>query len=149
MHTIRFIGKILFWITVFCHLGCQPASDSRQKTELSKAKEKRVLSDFPGQDQIKNGPVSNQNIPEKVYNVLNYVRKYNKAPEGFVGGRTFGNFEKRLPLKDQNLKPMRYREWDVNQKKKGKNRGAERLITSENRRAWYTRDHYETFIEIK
>jgi ribonuclease T1 len=45
-------------------------------------------------------------------------------------------------------KPARYREWDVNPKKKGKNRGAERLVTSE-KRAWYTRDHYETFEELK
>jgi ribonuclease T1 len=87
-------------------------------------------------------------IPEKVYRVLAYIRKNNRAPEGYVGGRKFGNFEKRLPLKDKDAQPARYREWDVNPKKKGKNRGPERLVTSEER-AWYTRDHYNSFEEIK
>ena len=148
MSVTHFLLKIIFGVILVCNLGCQPASDSKEKTVFSEAKQKPVPSDFP-KKEITGEAVSDQNIPEKVYTVLTYVRKYNKAPEGFVGGRKFGNFEKRLPLKDQNLKPMRYREWDVNQKKKGRNRGAERLITSENSRAWYTRDHYETFVEIK
>jgi len=88
-------------------------------------------------------------IPEKVLKVLEYVRQNDRAPEGYVGGRKFGNFEKRLPLKDQSEKNMKYREWDVNPKRSGKNRGAERLITSENKRAWYTADHYESFTEIR
>jgi ribonuclease T1 len=88
-------------------------------------------------------------IPPKVYKVLAYVRENGRAPEGYQGGRKFGNFEKRLPLKDDAGKLMRYKEWDVNPKKQGKNRGAERLITSENKRAWYTRDHYDSFTEIE
>jgi ribonuclease T1 len=88
-------------------------------------------------------------IPPKVYKVLAYVRENGRAPEGYQGGRKFGNFEKRLPLKDEAGESMKYREWDVNPKKQGKNRGAERLITSEDKRAWYTRDHYDSFTEIK
>jgi ribonuclease T1 len=88
-------------------------------------------------------------IPPKVYRVLAYVRENGRAPEGYQGGRKFGNFEKRLPLKDEAGEAMKYREWDVNPKKRGKNRGAERLITSEDKRAWYTRDHYDSFTEIK
>lgn len=148
MSASHFLLKILFATILICNFGCQPASDSGEKTEFTKATQKQVSSDFSKKETTAEA-VSNQHIPEKVYTILKYVRKYDRAPEGFVGGRKFGNFEKRLPLKDQNLKPMRYREWDVNQKKKGRNRGAERLITSENSRAWYTRDHYETFVEIK
>jgi len=148
MSAAHFLLKILFWTTLAGNFGCQPANESEEKKEVSQAIGKKVSSDFSGKE-IANDLAANPDVPEKVYTVLNYVRKYDRAPEGFIGGRKFGNFEKRLPLKDQNLKPMRYQEWDVNQKKKGRNRGAERLVTSENKRAWYTRDHYETFIEIK
>lgn len=88
-------------------------------------------------------------IPDKVYVVLAFVREHGRAPEGYQGGRKFGNYEKRLPLKDKKGNPMSYQEWDVNPKKKGKNRGAERLVTSKDKRAWYTRDHYDSFIEIR
>ncbi len=89
-----------------------------------------------------------QEIPQKVYEVLSYVRQNNMPPQGYTGGKYFGNFEKRLPQKDVRGRKMNYREWDVNPKQKGKNRGAERLITSADRRAWYTNDHYGSFIEI-
>ena len=88
-------------------------------------------------------------VPPKVYKVLDYVRAYGKAPEGYVGGRKFGNYEKRLPITGPGGRPMKYQEWDVNPKKPGKNRGPERLVTSADRRAWYTGDHYESFTEIK
>ncbi len=90
-----------------------------------------------------------KDIPPYVYEVLDYVRANKKAPKGYVGGRRFGNFEKRLPANSQSGQKMSYQEWDVFPKEKGKNRGAERLVTSQNRRAWYTKDHYESFIEIK
>lgn len=96
-------------------------------------------------------PVENgryKKIPAKVYRVLEYVRAHNRAQTGYVGGRRFGNFEKLLPLKTTDGKPMKYREWDVNPKKEGKNRGPERLVTSEDKHAWYTLDHYDSFIEI-
>lgn len=86
-------------------------------------------------------------VPEKVYKVLQYVRTNGKAPEGYVGGRKFGNFEKLLPA-SENGRKIKYQEWDVNPKTKGKNRGAERLVTGNNDRAYYTRDHYHSFTEI-
>lgn len=92
--------------------------------------------------------VSNE-IPPKVYEVLGYIRQHNMAPDGYVGGKRFGNFERRLPLKDGNGKKMNYREWDVNPKRQGQNRGSERLITGSDRRAWYTSDHYGSFTEIR
>lgn len=86
-------------------------------------------------------------IPAKVYKVLEYVKSNGKAPEGYVGGRKFGNFEKLLPV-SENGRKIKYQEWDVNPKTKGKNRGAERLVTGNNDRAYYTRDHYQSFTEI-
>ncbi|HVZ96160.1 MAG TPA: ribonuclease domain-containing protein [Chitinophagaceae bacterium] len=88
-------------------------------------------------------------VPQRALDVLQYVRAHGEPMEGYVGGRTFGNYEHRLPETDEKGNPMHYREWDVNPKIEGQNRGTERLITSANGQAWYTGDHYQTFIEIK
>ena len=90
-----------------------------------------------------------ETIPPKVLELLTYIRKNNRAPEGYVGGRKFGNFEKLLPQKTKTDKPIQYREWDVNPKQEGQNRGSERLVTGSDDRAWYSRDHYNSFVEVK
>lgn len=87
-------------------------------------------------------------VPQKALNVLAYVRANGRAIDGYVGGRRFGNFENHLPRSSTDGKPINYREWDVNPKISGKNRGIERLITGSDNRAWYTNDHYNTFTEI-
>src|SRR5262249_14281556 len=89
-----------------------------------------------------------EGVPDKVARVLEHIDKYGRAHKGYVGGRTFGNREKRLPRSDQAGKPIRYQEWDVNPKIRGKNRGAERLVTGSDGSAYYTSDHYKTFIKI-
>jgi ribonuclease T1 len=89
------------------------------------------------------------NVPAHVLKVLDYVEKKGEAPDGYVGGRTFQNREHRLEEKDPKGRAIRYREWDVYPKIDGKNRGAERLITGSDQSAWYTRDHYRTFVEVK
>lgn len=137
----RFLQKFFFFIAVFTISGCQTTTENSQNTSQPIRKKTEQISknlSEKRESKRESGRNSNRDIPEKVYTVLAYVRKYNRAPEGYTGGRKFGNFEKHLPLKDTNSRPMKYREWDVNPKKKGKNRGAERLITSENERAWYT-----------
>ncbi|WP_373512859.1 ribonuclease domain-containing protein [Persicitalea sp.] len=90
-----------------------------------------------------------ETIPPKVFEVLAYIRKNNRAPQGYVGGRKFGNFEKLLPQKTKAGKPIEYREWDVNPRQEGQNRSSERLVTGSDERAWYTRDHYNSFVEVK
>ncbi|CCG98471.1 guanine-specific ribonuclease N1 and T1 [Fibrella aestuarina BUZ 2] len=87
-------------------------------------------------------------IPRKVYDVLAYVNANGRAMAGYVGGRRFGNFENHLPRSDTDGKPIRYQEWDVNPKMSGRNRGTERLVTGSDGRAWYTNDHYNTFVEV-
>src|SRR5215831_8711963 len=79
-------------------------------------------------------------IPEKARVVLAEIQKRNgEAPPGYVGGRTFSNRERRLPRGS-------YREYDVNPKKSGRNRGTERIVIEQRTgKAYYTRDHYETF----
>jgi ribonuclease T1 len=88
-------------------------------------------------------------VPEKVAKVLSYVDEHDKAPPGYEGGRTFGNFEKLLPQSDKKNRKIRYREWDVNPHRPGVNRGAERLVTGSDGTAYYTKDHYKSFIKIR
>lgn len=135
------------FLTIALFLSCGGSGATTQTEGKSAAS--RQATKAPSSRQKAGERQQKDQIPEKVLKVLEYIRQNDRAPEGYIGGRKFGNFEKRLPLKDQSGKNMKYQEWDVNPKKSGKNRGAERLITSENKRAWYTGDHYESFTEIR
>jgi guanyl-specific ribonuclease Sa len=97
------------------------------------------------------GPSPNlpRGVPAKVGMVLKYIDEHKRAPENYEGGRTFGNFEGLLPKEDADGKPIKYREWDVNPKVPGKNRGPERLVTGSDGSAYYTPDHYKSFIKIR
>ena len=123
-------GILLFTVLALLSQACWSGSETKQ--------------------QANSEPVQrNSSVPAYVKEVLSYVKTHHKAPDGYVGGRRFGNYEKRLPLQTKSGEVIRYREWDVKPKVPHKNRGAERLITSSDDRAWYTADHYESFIEIK
>ena len=91
---------------------------------------------------------SQQAAPPYVLEVLRYVRTNGTAPDGYVGGREFQNREKRLPAQTPAGERIRYSEWDVHPKVKGQNRGPERLVTGSDRSAWYTADHYKSFLFI-
>jgi dienelactone hydrolase len=88
-------------------------------------------------------------VPDKVLKVLEYVDKHAAPLEGYEGGRSFGNFERRLPQTDEKGRRLKYREWDVNPLRPGVNRGPERLITGSDGSAYYTDDHYKTFRKIR
>jgi hypothetical protein len=92
-------------------------------------------------------------VPRYVLQVLESVDKHHHAPEGYVGGREFLNLgkdgEQSLPNFDADGKPINYREWDVHPHVPGKNRGPERLVTGSDGSAYYTADHYRTFIRIR
>ncbi|MDB5311728.1 MAG: guanine-specific ribonuclease [Gemmataceae bacterium] len=88
-------------------------------------------------------------IPEKVVKVLRYIDEHHRPPEGHEGGRIFRNAEERLPRTDAGGKPITYREWDVDPKVPGVNRGPERLVTGSDGSAYYTPDHYRTFRKIR
>jgi guanyl-specific ribonuclease Sa len=61
---------------------------------------------------------------------------------GYVGGRAFQNREGRLPA-------GRYREYDVRPRTPGQNRGPERLVIEQvTGRAYYSDDHYRTFVPL-
>ncbi|TKB60833.1 MAG: hypothetical protein E8D52_01650 [Nitrospira sp.] len=61
---------------------------------------------------------------------------------GYVGGRDFQNRERRLPRGS-------YREYDVNPKRRGRGRDAERIVIERRTgKAYYTGDHYRTFVPL-
>lgn len=95
---------------------------------------------------VQNGTTNG--VPAKAYDLLKYIKANGTAPDGYVGGRTFMNREKRLSNTDASGRKIKYREWDVNPKKKGKNRGTERVVTGSDESAYYTGDHYKTFIKF-
>lgn len=119
-------GCIVLWGLILLGLGtgCTPQTDSAAAVQ-----QRRVA-------------------PDKVYEVLRHVQQHGRAPEGYVGGDRFGNYEKRLPERDASGRRIQYKKWDVNPKQKGKNRGPQRLVTGSDGRAWYTPDHYESFVEL-
>lgn len=89
------------------------------------------------------GSLRKAGVPKKIYDVLSMLQERKGEPlPGYVGGRSFENRERRLPA-------GRYREYDVNPKVPGKNRGAERLVIEQRTgKAYYTKDHYRTFVLI-
>ena len=89
------------------------------------------------------------NVPEKALRVLKYVRENGVVISGYVGGRRFGNFENLLPKNDASGRRINYQEWDVNPKTRGKNRGSERLITGSDGKAYFTNDHYGSFLLVE
>jgi guanyl-specific ribonuclease Sa len=84
-------------------------------------------------------------VPEEAEKILQYLKAHNwTPPRGYKGGRVFQNREGKLPACGN------YREYDIHPYVKGQNRGSERIIVDINTgRAWYTPDHYQTFIEIR
>lgn len=101
----------------------------------------------PRKAESKSAP-SNK-IPAYAIETLKYVRERERAPDGFEGGRNFGNYERLLPQREKGGKAIKYREWDVKPRVQGRNRGAERLVTGSDGSAWYTSDHYKSFLPVE
>src|SRR5438132_11104765 len=62
-------------------------------------------------------------VPAKVGKVLRHIDEYQRPPEGYEGGRAFGNHEGLLPKRDAHGRLIPYQECDVNPKAPGKQRG--------------------------
>lgn len=80
---------------------------------------------------------------QKAKDLLEAIQRHEgKALPGYIGGRVFQNRERRVPR-------GHYREYDVNPKIRGRPRDAERIIIEQDSgRAYYTGDHYRTFIPL-
>lgn len=98
----------------------------------------------PGRTEAASPLRQKTEIPQKAKDLLRTIReRQGMPPPGYAGGRTFHNRERRLP---RGL----YREYDVNPKIRGRPRDAERIVIEQQTdRAYYTADHYLTFVPFK
>ncbi len=98
------------------------------------------------------GSLSLGGAEQKVLTVLAVIDRTGQAPAGYRGGTQFVNDGRGggevLPTQDASGNSITYREWDVNPYT-GANRGAERLVTGSDGSAWYTSDHYTSFVRIR
>jgi Zn-dependent protease with chaperone function/guanyl-specific ribonuclease Sa len=104
-------------------------------------------------NEVKDSTVASDAVPRNVAIVLKSIDQNRSAPEGYEGGRRFLNLgrdgEQILPKVDAQGRAIQYQEWDVHPRVPGKNRGAERLITGSDGSAFYTPNHYQTFLRIR
>ncbi|MEG8181914.1 ribonuclease [Nocardia terpenica] len=92
-------------------------------------------------------------VPDRAYQTLREIDAGRwpgsaDAP-GTKGGDQWMNRGGNLPRTDPSGKKITYREWDVNPKKPGQSRDAERIITGSDSSAYYTGDHYGTFTRMR
>jgi ribonuclease T1 len=108
---------------------------------------------LPAPADCRPNPVAPSRIPEAAWRTLDHVRRTGEAPRDHVGGRRYGNYggggEEKLPVHDARGRRIEYQEWDIRPKIPGRNRGAERMVTGSDGRAWYTADHYCSFTEMR
>ncbi len=102
----------------------------------------------PQKGSVQAGPDTNSSgvqeaVPPSARDTLKALEARHGDPlPGYAGGRTFQNRERALPR-------GRYREYDVHPKVPGKNRGAERIVIDQlTGKAYYTADHYRSFIPM-
>jgi len=92
-------------------------------------------------------------VPQKATSVVAQIRAGGgNAPAGYVGNRSFLNDGRNggvvLPRTDSVGSPITYKEYDVNPFQPGVNRGAERVVMGSDGSAYYTADHYMTFVPV-
>lgn len=137
--TVYLLFFLIFTVTLVFYFTQQHKNTAQEPVENNRKTENQ---------NTPSSPLQSKEIPVYVYEVYDYIKQNGKAPSGYVGGRTFFNREKKLPLIDRDRQKIRYREWDVHPKKEGINRGAERLVTGSDQSAYYTHDHYNSFISL-
>lgn len=88
-------------------------------------------------------------VPAAALATLAVIDRTGHAPTGYVGGRRFGNFEHHLPRRTGSGARIGYREWDIARHVLGVNRGPARLVTGDDGAAYFSGDHYSTFLRIR
>lgn len=88
-------------------------------------------------------PAEIGHAPQKAHDLLKAINeRAGMLLPGYVGGQTSHNGERRLPR-------GRDREYDVNPRLRTRRRNAERLIIEQRTgKAYYTPDHYRTFVPL-
>ena len=89
------------------------------------------------------------NNVKNIKELADQIKSNNGLPlPGCKGGKTYENIP-REPGSQRLPDGASYKEYDVNPKIAGQNRGAERLVLGDDGSIWYTDDHYKTFKEVK
>jgi len=94
-------------------------------------------------------PAAPAGVPAAAIETLAAIDRTGHAPTGYVGGRRFGNLEHHLPRRTPSGVRISYREWDLARHVLGVNRGPRRLVTGDDGSAYYSGDHYSTFVRIR
>jgi guanyl-specific ribonuclease Sa len=119
-------------------------------TSSTEPRETRTSSSSNGEWNTK---LPAESVPRKVALVLKSIDENHQAPEGYEGGRKFLNLgrdgEQVLPRTDAQGNAIAYQEWDVDPLVPGRNRGAERLVTGSDGSAFYTPNHYRSFLRLR
>jgi guanyl-specific ribonuclease Sa/uncharacterized protein YukE len=92
-------------------------------------------------------------IPDKALKVLDHIDRTGTTLPKYKGGGVFENDGRNggqvLSRVDGSGRPISYREWDVDPKQTGIPRNLDRLVTGNDGSAWYTSNHYMTFVRIR
>ena len=149
----RRLTGILLWLcaTLLLHLGFSVAGEPHSRLQEAPVPDLSSISDQTRTAQdgaVRAGPRAAPRdvldvVPSAARETLKAIEERHGEPlPGYVGGRTFQNRERVLPR-------GRYREYDVHPKVAGKNRGAERIVIDQRSgKAYYTADHYRSFIPM-
>ncbi|WP_247611564.1 ribonuclease domain-containing protein [Gordonia paraffinivorans] len=129
------------------------ATSSKAATSKSKAAPTRSTSPKTTTPRPRSSATANAAVPAHVLRTLALIDA-GEWPEaanapGTKGGLTFRNNEGLLPRADRTGRRITYQEWDVNPKAPNRGRDAERIVTGSDGSAWYTADHYRTFVKIR
>ena len=88
-------------------------------------------------------------IPQKAWNVLNFLKSHNwHPPQNYKGGKIFSNDGRNNGQKLPDNGVI-YRKYDIDPKIPGEKRGAERIVVGSDGSAWYTPDHYISFYRME
>ena len=90
------------------------------------------------------GTVPLAKLPPEAKTTIGLIERGGPFPYPQKDGTVFGNFEKRLPIAARGY----YREYTV-PTPGARNRGARRIIATQQREYYYTGDHYATFAKIQ
>ena len=127
------------------------AAEKDSATSSSKTSGSRRPSARPRSTRASSQPA--ESVPARVRTTLALIDagKWPAAANapGTHGGDVFRNNERQLPVTDASGARITYREWDVNPKRRGSGRDAERIVTGSDGSAWYTADHYRTFVVVR
>ena len=126
---------------VFCVAGL--AGNQTHRSEVAVAGTEAPASGLTERQVSAPESSLERRAPEKAYRLLDALKRRNGNPlPGYVGGKPFQNRERRLPN-------GRYKEYDVNRRVPGHSRDAERLVIEQDSgKAYYTDDHYRTFVPL-